>query len=100
MESPRDYNSFKETLNGNFPPAKWPKPLQAMWYDAKEDWNNAHEIAQDITNSDGDWIHAYLHRKEGDVFNARYWYRKANKPFPNFSLEDEQKEIVYALLKL
>ncbi len=100
MEVPMDYNLFLETLKGKFPPSLWPEPLQAMWYDAKEDWHNAHEIAQDITNSDGDWIHAYLHRKEGDVYNARYWYRKANKPFPNFSLEEEQKEIISALLRL
>lgn len=100
MESPKNYNLFLETLNGNSPPAKWPKPLQAMWYDVKEDWHNAHEIAQDITNSNGDWIHAYLHRKEGDVYNARYWYRRANKTFPDFSLEEEQKEIVNALLRL
>ncbi|MEA1786334.1 hypothetical protein U1E44_09550 [Arenibacter sp. GZD96] len=100
MEGPKDYSAFNDTLHGNAPPAKWPTPLQAMWYDAKEDWHNAHEIAQDIPNPEGDWIHAYLHRKEGDVYNARYWYRKANKPFPSLSLEVEQREIVNALLKL
>lgn len=100
MEIPKDYAAFLETLNRSAPSGQWPQPLQAMWYDAKEDWHNAHEIAQDITNPYGDWIHAYLHRKEGDVFNARYWYGKATKPFPKFSLEEEQKEIIHALLKL
>jgi hypothetical protein len=88
---------FTATLNNATPPSVSPL-LQALWHDAKGDWHTAHNIAQDITSPDGSWVHAYLHRKEGDESNAAYWYRRANKPFNQNTLEGEWAEIVRAFL--
>jgi len=73
--------------------------LTALWYDAKGDWNKSHKITQDINGTNAAWVHAYLHRKEGDSGNASYWYSRAGKSFSNKSLEEEWEEIVEALLK-
>jgi hypothetical protein len=73
--------------------------LIALWHDNKGDWHKAHELAQDIETSDGAWVHAYLHRKEGDTSNASYWYRQAGKKFPQLILQQEWEEIVIELLK-
>lgn len=89
---------FITSIDSSAPPSSLTATLQALWYDGKGDWHNAHNIAQDIRNQDGSWIHAYLHRKEGDESNAAYWYHRANKPFCNLSLEDEWENIVKALL--
>ena len=75
------------------PHADWPEALKSLWYDAKSDWEASHDIAQDMHNTTGSWIHAYLHRREGDDFNAGYWYRKAQRDFPKTSLEEEHREI-------
>ena len=72
--------------------------LQALWYDAKGDWDKAHELAQKDAGPSGNWVHAYLHRKEGDASNARYWYGQAAKPVYSGSLEDEWTAIADALL--
>jgi len=85
------------TLEGKTPPPVSP-PLVALWHDGKGDWNRAHEVAQDVEDADGAWVHAYLHRKEGDAGNAAYWYRRAAKPIERGSLEAEWKQIVAALL--
>ena len=58
---------------------KFDGALLALWWDGKGDWEKAHEIAQDVAGADGAWVHAYLHRKEGDVGNAGYWYRRAGR---------------------
>jgi hypothetical protein len=73
--------------------------LQSLWQDAHDDWQSAHELAQDVETTDGAWVHAYLHRKEGDQFNAAYWYRRAGKPVCSTSLEAEWSAIVGALLE-
>lgn len=90
---------FKSTLKNAEPPEGINDLLRAMWYDAKQDWNTAHNISQEIHTSDGSWVHAYLHRKEGDESNARYWYSRASKKFPKVSLEEEWEEIAETLLK-
>ena len=72
--------------------------LQAMWHDHHGNWEASHNIAQDINSPDGSWVHAYLHRKEGDISNASYWYRKAGKRMPDTTLEKEWEEIVQSLL--
>ena len=69
-----------------------------MWEDAKGHWSAAHAIVQDIDDQTGSWIHAYLHRKEGDLGNAGYWYRRAGKPVAHDTLDDEWTRIVSALL--
>ena len=75
-----------------------PAALAALWHAARDDWERAHEAAQtDEGAADADWVHAYLHRVEGDLENARYWYRRAGKPEATGSLEDEWREIATAL---
>jgi hypothetical protein len=88
---------FNATLEKNSPPSMSPA-LVALWHDAKGDWTRAHEVAQDIADATGSWVHAYLHRKEGDEGNAAYWYRKAEKPIERGSLAAEWTRMVTALL--
>ena len=90
--------SFMESLGDNAPPAGLSPYLLSLWYDAKGDWTKAHDIIQDEENKNGSWIHAYLHRKEGDIWNADYWYRRAGKTRPSHSLDDEWKEIANDIL--
>jgi hypothetical protein len=85
---------FKTSLQATTPPQKLPPLLEALWFDGKGKWHEAHAVAQDIENADGSWIHAYLHRKEGDEGNARYWYNRAGKKFPKLTLEEEWGELV------
>jgi hypothetical protein len=73
------------------------KLVEALWHDARGDWEQAHEIAQSIDDSEGAWVHAYLHRKEGDLSNAGYWYSRAGRKKPDASLDEEWKEIAEAL---
>ena len=80
-----------------------PRLVEALWHDARGDWDQAHEIAQSIDDREGAWVHAYLHRKEGDLSNAGYWYLRAGRQgsdasLPDVSLEAEWKEIAEALL--
>ena len=83
------FDEFSASLRDETPPAGTPRPLFALWRDGKGDWTGAHEIAQDVDTVQGAMVHAYLHRKEGDLDNARYWYRQAGeKPFEG-SLADE-----------
>ncbi|MDB5198481.1 MAG: hypothetical protein JWO92_444 [Chitinophagaceae bacterium] len=70
--------SFKQSLINSEPP-QGSVYLKALWYDAKADWDKAHKLIQDIEDENAAWIHAYLHRKEGDISNADYWYRRAGK---------------------
>jgi hypothetical protein len=73
-------------------------PLQALWHDAQGDWDEAHAVAQRAASPDGDWVHAYLHRKEGDLGNAGYWYARARRTMPSGSLDAEWAAIVDDLL--
>ncbi|MEP5915020.1 MAG: hypothetical protein ABJ277_16210 [Flavobacteriaceae bacterium] len=81
------------------PSSKWPLALQALWWAAKGDWEASHTIAQDLHTPMGSWIHAYLHRVEGDDWNAGYWYRKAGKPFSKWDLEVELEKLIEENLK-
>jgi hypothetical protein len=80
------------------PPWELAAPLLALWYDGKGDWDRAHETVQDDESRDAAWVHAYLHRKEGDSGNARYWYRRAGREASDLPLEREWDEIVSQLL--
>lgn len=93
-----DLTEFKSSLSANTLPPGVNVYLQALWFDAKKDWNKAHELIQDVPDKTAAWIHAYLHRKEGDIWNADYWYSKAGKKRPSFSLDQEWEELVTALL--
>ncbi len=72
--------------------------LQALWHDARGEWDRAHELAQEAVGPDGDWVHAYLHRKEGDEGNAGYWYNRAGKRKFTGSLAAEWEQIATVLL--
>lgn len=98
MVKPTNYDDFKGTLQNSQPPIEWPEALKALWYDANGDWEASHDIAQDLDNTLGSWIHAYLHRKEGDTFNAGYWYRRAKREFPEISLAEEHRGITEFIL--
>jgi hypothetical protein len=88
---------FKATLSASVPPDARPL-VRALWHDARGDWNAAHALAQDVDDESGAWVHAYLHRKEGDAGNAAYWYRRAKQPVATDSLEDEWNRIADELL--
>ncbi len=93
-----DFQKFSTTLRQSQPPEGLSAALQAMWYDGKGDWQAAHELAQVDSQPVHCWVHAYLHRKEGDNWNANYWYTKAKKPMPKLSLAEEWEMIVEELL--
>ena len=90
--------AFRASLARKEPPAHLDLALQALWWDARGDWHKAHELAQKKDDAAGAWVHAYLHRKEGDPSNAGYWYRRAGKPGASVSLAAEWEAIAKALL--
>jgi hypothetical protein len=96
--TPISFEAFQATLEDATPPAGVSPALAAMWHEAKGAWDAAHRLAQDEDNADGAWVHAYLHRVEGDLSNAGYWYRRAGKPASQQPLRDEWIAIVKALL--
>jgi hypothetical protein len=89
---------FKRTTGQSKPPDDLAVALLALWHDAHGDWDAAHQVAQDIPDPVGAWVHAYLHRKEGDLGNAGYWYRRAGKPESKDALDVEWGQIAAALL--
>jgi hypothetical protein len=89
---------FKVSLAGASPAPQLDAPLAALWWAANRKWDHAHQIVQDETSADAAWVHAYLHRVEGDLSNAGYWYRRAARPVATNSPEAEWEEIVSALL--
>lgn len=91
---------FKGSLSQENPPAGFDGLLQALWHAGKGDWETAHRLVQDISGPDAAWVHAYLHREEGDLANAAYWYRRANRPVSQASLDEEWAQIATALLQL
>ena len=92
-----DLASFKESLAKDEPPSGLTPDLEALWWDAKGDWEKAHQRAQAEASSAGAWVHAYLHRVEGDLGNAGYWYRQAGQPVAKDSLEAEWERIAATL---
>lgn len=74
--------------------------LQSLWYDAKDDWHKAHTLVDHLSDTNSCWVHAYLHRKEGDLGNADYWYKLAGKARPSVSLNKEWEAIVKELLQV
>lgn len=70
--------------------------LRALWHDLNGDWDTAHSIVQQMSDLHANWIHAYLHRKEPDIWNAKYWYNRCNKPYPGDSAYEEEAAIILA----
>ena len=93
------FEQFIASLTDTFPPADLSNELLALWHDGHGDWDQAHKVAQDIDSSSGASIHAYLHRKEGDLGNADYWYRRAGRRAAGDSLDDEWKRLVSEMLR-
>ena len=91
-------SEFQVSLAEPTPPEGLAPALAALWRDAKGDWDAAHDLAQADEGGAGDWVHAYLHRRQGDPGNAAYWYRRAGKPFATAPLAQEWAEIAEALL--
>ena len=94
---------FLSSLDGPAPPPALSPLLVALWWDRKGDWDRGHGIAQSEgeqgSTGEAAWVHAYLHRKGGDLGNAQYWYRRAGQPVPETTLEEEWRQIAIALLR-
>jgi len=88
---------LKATLGNARPAEGLAPPLVALWWAAKGDWDAAHKIVMNEDTTDAAWVHAYLHRVEGDLSNAGYWYRRAEKPVAKDALDAEWQRIADAL---
>jgi hypothetical protein len=89
---------FRQSQSKARPPASLSVALSALWWAGKDDWDKAHTIVMDENGKDCAWVHAYLHRVEGDLENARYWYRQAGKPAASGELNNEYETIVQTML--
>ncbi len=90
--------NFQQSIKDALPPAEIGPNLLAMWHDGHGNWDKAHSMVDNLEDATACWVHAYLHRKEGDLWNADYWYRKAGKKRPDVSLQQEWEAIVKSLL--
>ncbi|MFN8253643.1 MAG: hypothetical protein U0V75_17360 [Ferruginibacter sp.] len=93
-----EFETFSRSLQNPLPPGDTSIYLQAMWYDANGHWDKAHDIVAELHDRKACLVHAYLHRKEGDLGNAAYWYSRASKEVPAVSLEQEWEGITKSLL--
>jgi len=92
-------DDYKSTLSFPVPPGGVQGPLKALWLDAKGNWDEAHRLVQELPDRNAAWVHAYLHREEGDLGNASYWYHRAGKTVAGGDLETEWEKIARALLR-
>ncbi len=93
-----DLSTFKQSIGQDAPPEGLGQALAALWHEATGDWDRAHRLAQGQKDANGAWVHAYLHRIEGDLSNAEHWYRRAGKPPSTAPSAQEWDEIAGALL--
>lgn len=93
-----DFRTFKDSIGQPEPPAGLSPPLRALWHHAKGNWEQAHQLVQGETTEAAAWVHAFLHRVEGDITNADYWYGLAGRPHCNNSISTEWQEIAVHLL--
>jgi hypothetical protein len=92
-------DAFRGSVAAHQPPAEVSPALEGLWWLAKGDWNRAHQCVQGHEGeADCDWVHAHLHRQEGDLSNANYWYRRAHQPLATVPLPDEWTTITTTLL--
>ena len=84
-----DFEAFRQSLAQDIPPVFQQPLLLAMWHEGRGDWEQSHYIAQDVNTTEGSWVHAYLRRKEGDIWNADYWYTRAGRKRPSYDLDTE-----------
>jgi hypothetical protein len=92
------FNEFKKSLTNDHPPTGISVYLQSLWHDGKEDWHRAHALVDSVSGTDAAHVHAYLHRKEGDLSNADYWYRRAAQQRPYIELDKEWENLVHKFL--
>jgi hypothetical protein len=92
-----DASEFRESTKQQIPPEGLTAPLAALWWDAKGEWTQAHGLVDELESKDGMAVHAYLHRKEGALSNAEYWYARAGREFHRPELEDEWEALVQGL---
>ena len=92
-------SEFKSSLSAEQPRGEFAVQLKSLWYDAKGNWHQAHTQVDQLNDQASAWVHAYLHRKEGDIWNADYWYSKAGKKRPELSLDEEWEQLVHQFLK-
>lgn len=91
------FAEFQASLGHDAPPAGLSPALTALWHDGRGDWAQAHRCVQDDASPEAAWVHAYLHRKEGDAGNAAYWYARARRPVCDSELAQEWESIARAL---
>lgn len=94
-----DIEDFINSTDEVHPPEALSEVLTSLWWDKKGDWDKAHFIAQNIATTQGSAVHAYLHREEGVLWNADYWYRRAGRSRPEISLDQEWRLLVAEMLK-
>jgi len=87
-------DEFVESVAAEEPPSGLSETLISLWWDKKGDWIKAHAIAQEIPTVQGSAVHAYLHREEGVLWNADYWYSRAGRQRPHIPLEEEWRRLV------
>ena len=90
---------FLQSLHGEKPPSGMNSLLLALWHDGKGDWENSHDVVGDLETKEAARIHAYLHRKEGDIGNADYWYNRAKEKRPEITLEEEYDLLIRRFLE-
>jgi hypothetical protein len=91
-------DQFIKSLKDKNPPIDIPSQLESLWYDGKGDWKKAHDLADGPSDKLSARVHAYLHRKEGDLWNADYWYKRSGEARPDLSLEEEWEALVSRIL--
>ena len=97
---PMSFEDFLASIeNDETPSGNWSMAIQGLWWDKKGEWDNAHDCCQPPSDNDADWLHAYLHRKEGDLGNASYWYSRCGKTVFQGTLDEEWESVVKALLR-
>ena len=95
---PRDLAAFLASLAADAPPRGLDPVFEGLWRGLKDEWGLAHGLVQDLDSQDAAWVHAWLHRIEGDDWNAGYWYRRAGRPAATGPTEDEGRAIAAALI--
>jgi hypothetical protein len=98
MRAQMSFEDFLNSTAAGTPPEGMSRALRALWHEARAEWDVAHTLAQEADGTEGAWVHAYLHRKEGDEANAGYWYRRAGKPPAQGDLRAEWEAMARALL--
>ena len=92
------YDEYLASIKNAQPSSELSATLRSLWWDKKGDWDRAHSIAQEIPTTQGSAVHAYLHREEGVLWNADYWYARAGRMRPDLSLEEEWRQLVEEML--